>query len=100
MYLKKNDEMKAVRLLSKELRDIADRLDAGNTNVTEEDALEIFSMICNVSVSKSVAAKHLNMPVATFDKKVKKGEIPPSHKHKGITERLWYLKDIFLSIKD
>lgn len=82
------------KLLAQELRFVADKLDSGNCNITEQDALEIFDNLANVSMSKEEAASLLNMPVSTFDKKVASGQLPQSHKRKGLTERLWFRRDL------
>lgn len=85
-------------ILANELRKIADRIDSGTCDITEDDALEIMEAVGNVSISKAEAAQRLNMPVSTFDKQVASGRLPQLHKRKGITERLWYLKDIIFAI--
>ena len=42
-------------LISSHLRDIADKLDAGNTNVTEQQAIDILSSITHIALSKEEA---------------------------------------------
>ena len=81
-------------LLIKELHSLADRIDAGASEMTEDDALEIMDTIANVSMSQEESARYLNMNPRTFRYKVKEGQIPPGRKRRGITEKLWLLREL------
>lgn len=88
------DNNKVKTLLCQQLRKIADNIENGSSNISMEDSLEIISTICNVSLSKEESSHYLNMPTSTFDKQVRSGKLPESHKQRGITEKLWYLSDL------
>ncbi len=68
--------LKAIRtLLAKLLNDI----DAGNSNITEEEGKEIISMLSEIAdnrMSKYQACQYLNVSRSTFDNLVKDGFIP------------------------
>lgn len=81
-------------LLSRELRNIADKLDAGTCEVSQDDAIEIMSAISNVSLSQEESARYLNMNTSTFRKKVEAGKIAKPHKRRGLTEKLWFLHEL------
>lgn len=81
-------------LLSKELRNIADKIDAGTCEVSQDDALEIMSVISNVSLSREESARYLNMNASTFRKKVEAGKIAKPHKRRGLVEKLWFLHEL------
>ena len=82
------------KLLAKELRMLADRIDAGGSEISEDDALEIMDSIANVSMSQEESARYLNMNPRTFRYKVSNGGIPKGHKRRGITDKLWFLHEL------
>lgn len=84
------------KIIAQELRRIAARLedDAHPCEITQEDASEILASVTNVSLSQSEAASYLNMNERKFRYKVETGEIPPGKKRKGITEKLWSLREL------
>jgi len=75
-----------------------DKIDAGNSNMTEEEenqVIEIFQIINDDKISKYQARQILkNMPASTFDKHVRDGDIPRGRKRAGWNELYWYKKDI------
>jgi hypothetical protein len=75
-----------------------DKIDAGNSNMTEEEenqVIEIFQTINDEKISKYQARQILNnMPASTFDKLVLDGKIPRGRKRAGWTQLYWYKKDI------
>lgn len=81
-------------LLSRELRNIADKIDAGTCEVSQDDAIEIMAAISNVSLSQEESARYLNMNTSTFRKKVEAGKIAKPHKRRGLTEKLWFLHEL------
>lgn len=90
--------MKA-RILSFLLRELADKLDAGNTNATEDELLELcdqlsFVMNSESKLSKYQAAKLLGVNHKTFDYYVSKGYIPKGMEQQGFKEKFWYRRDI------
>ena len=81
-------------LVVRELHAIADRLDAGTSELSEDDALELMDTLANVSLSQEESARYLNMNNSTFRKKVESGKIPRGHKRRGLTEKLWFISDL------
>lgn len=75
-----------------------DKIDAGNSNMTEEEenqVIEIFQTINDDKISKYQARQILkNMPASTFDKLVRDGKLPRGRKRAGWTELYWYKRDI------
>ena len=93
--------------LSKTLRKLADDVDAGNTNASEEELIEICDMIGFVTnpeskLSKYQAIKFLGISRATFDNYVAKGLIPKGMEQQGFKEKFWYKRDLvkFKETKD
>lgn len=80
------------------LRIVAD-IDAGNSNLTEEEALYIAKVMNEVArrdvpMSKYQAYTYLNISRAQFDNLVREGKIPKGKKVPGFKELRWYKKDL------
>lgn len=81
------------------LRTFADNIEAGNTNATEGELIELcdqlaFIMNPEEKLSKYQAAKILGMSTKTFDYHVAKGNIPKPRSQQGFKEVFWYRRDI------
>lgn len=88
-----------ISVLQKLLRKIDQDIDAGNSNLTEEEALEVVEILKEYTrkdkpMSKYQAFTYLNMSRAKFDNLVKEGKLPDGHKVVGFKELFWYKKDL------
>jgi len=81
-------------LLSKALRQVADRIDAGTCEMSEQEALDLFNVIIHEAMSKERACAYLNMSRATFDNWVRLGVIPQGRKRMGWKELCWYRDEL------
>lgn len=89
------------RLLEQALNDI----DAGNSNITQEEEEKIIDVLKiinkkNKLLSKYQAYTYLNMSRASFDNKVKEGLIPKGIKVEGFKELMWRETDLKKLIKN
>lgn len=87
-------------LLQKVISDI----DAGNSNITEDEAMEMVKVIKSYTdktqkLSKYQACQKLNISRATFDNLVREGVIPRGQKVAGFKELFWIEKDLNKVIK-
>lgn len=87
-------------LLEKVINDI----DCGNSNITEDEAMEIIKVIKSYTdktqrLSKYQACKKLNVSRATFDNLVREGVIPRGEKVVGFKELFWEEKTLDEVIK-
>jgi hypothetical protein len=78
-------------LLASLLRTVADNLDAGNSNITEDEMLEICELIGNSSnpdekISKYQTAELLGVSHKTVDYYVRKRYIPHGRQEIGFKE--------------
>lgn len=80
----------AVRLL----RETADRIDAGNSNITEEEAMDIMSTLCHRAMSKEEACSHLNLSRSRFDDPTREGKLPKGRKRRGFKELVYYQDEL------
>lgn len=86
-------------LLQRTLEDI----DAGNTNISEDDAVKIIEMLQRLNskeFSKLEAANYLGVSRATFDNYIKRGWIPKGQKRLGWKELSWNKLDLDNFLKE
>ena len=88
-----------LQTIKKLLLDIVDDIDAGNTNASEEELVQIAKFLNKTMrkdkpISKYQAYTFLKMSRAKFDNKIREGLIPPGRKEPGFKELRWYKKDL------
>lgn len=91
--------MNTNELLKQSLLAIIDKLDSGNTYVSEEESLEIldhirFTVDDKSKLSKYQACKYLDISRATFDNYVRSGKLPKGRSQQGFKELFWYKSDL------
>lgn len=80
-------------LLEKILLDI----DAGNSNITEEEGKKIINTLSEITdnrMSKYQACQYLNVSRATFDNLIRDGLLPEGKRQAGFKEKYWRRTDI------
>lgn len=93
--------LKVIREL---LLKIVDNIDVGNSNLTEDEALQAISYLKELTnkekrLSKCEAYRYLNVSRATFDNYVREGKLPKGQKQAGFKELSWSYKDLNDAIK-
>ena len=88
-----------LQTIKKLLLNIVDDIDAGNTNIDEDEAIEIIKLLKesvrkDVPMSKYQAYTFLNISRATFDNLVREGKLPKGKKVAGFKELQWFKKDL------
>lgn len=88
-----------MQLVKKLMLELVDRIDKGNSNLTEEECIQAVGLLNNFTrkdegMSKYSACKYLNVSRATFDNLVKEGKIPIGKHVIGFKEKRWYAKDL------
>lgn len=88
-----------LQTIKKYLLSIVDDIDAGNSNIDEEEALRIAKMLRETvrkdnPMSKYQAYTYLNISRATFDNLVRDGKLPKGKKVPGFKELMWYKRDL------
>lgn len=86
-------------IIRKHLSQIIDDIDSGNTNLTEEEELELIGFLRKFNsrdkyISKYQAYTYLNISRAKFDNLVREGVLPRGKKVEGFKELQWSLKEI------
>lgn len=87
-----------LQTIKKLLQRVIDDIDAGNTNITEEQGIEIIHMLrefrTDKPMSKYQAYTYLNISRATFDNYVREGRLPQGKKVEGFKELMWTKKEL------
>ena len=78
---------------------IVEDIDAGNSNIDEDEAVKIIKALREYSrkdkpMSKYQAYTYLNISRATFDNLVREGKLPRGKKVAGFKELHWYKRDL------
>lgn len=81
------------------LRETADKIDAGNSNIEEQTALDICSAITHITMSKEEVCNYVNFSRSRFDDLVREGVFPKGRKLIGRKELVWYRDEIDNCIK-
>lgn len=80
------------------LKGIIDDIDAGNTNIDEDEAIKIAKTLSEFrrdnGISKYEACKYLNISRATFDNYIREGKLPKGKHKVGFKELFYYKKDL------
>lgn len=88
-----------IRLIKKYLLQMVDDIDAGNTNITEEEAIQLAATLKEYTdktkrLSKYQACQYLNVSRATFDNYVRAGKLPRGKHEAGFKELSWKKQDL------
>ena len=88
-----------LKLIKELLLKVISSIDAGNSNITEEEAIELIKVIQSYTdrdqkLSKYQACQYLNISRASFDNYVKAGILPKGKKEAGFKELFYTKKDL------
>lgn len=86
-------------IIRKLLEKIISDIDCGNSNISEDEALELTKVLQSYTdktekLSKYQACQYLNVSRATFDNYVREGLIPRGKKQAGFKELFYTKKDL------
>ena len=87
-----------LQTIRKLLIGIVNDIDAGNSNIDEDEAMQVIRMLKELRkdnpMSKYQAYTYLNISRATFDNLVREGRLPRGRKLPGFKELIWLKKDL------
>jgi predicted DNA-binding transcriptional regulator AlpA len=86
-------------VIKEQLLKIIDDIDCGNSNISEEDAVNVIKCLKKYTrkdtpLSKAQAYTYLNISRATFDNLIREGKLPKGKKQQGFKELFWFKKDL------
>lgn len=86
--------MSIIKQFTKLLRETADKIDAGNCELDDEQAIRLMKIIAHNPLSKEQAARHLHMSTSRFDTLIREGYLPKGRRKLGWKEKVWYEDEI------
>lgn len=92
--LKRKDMFDLRRLVVKYLREVADRIDGGTSEITEGEAMDILKAVAHGAMSKEQACGFLNLSRSRFDDLVREKKIPKGQKRTGFKELVWFRDEL------
>lgn len=87
------------RMIVKLLRETANSIDAGNSELTDQEAMELMSVLSHKVMSKESACIYLNISRSQFDSLVRERIIPKGRKRVGFKELVWYQDELDTAIR-
>lgn len=86
-------------MIRKYLLKLVDDIDAGNSNLTEKEAVELVGTLKRLTdrqkrLSKYEACRYINVSRATFDNYIRDGKLPRGTKEAGFRELSWSRKEL------
>lgn len=86
-------------IIKKQLVKIIQDIDAGNSNITEEEAIKFIPILQDLTnrdkrLSKYEACRYLNVSKSTFDNYVRASKLPRGKHQMGFKELSWSQKDL------
>lgn len=93
-----------LKIIRELLLKIVDNIDAGNSNISEDEAIQAIGYLKELTnkekkLSKYEACRYLNVSRATFDNYVRAGKLPRGKHEAGFKELSWSKKDLDAFIK-
>ena len=76
------------------LRDVADKIDVGTSEISATEAMDIISMLTHEPMSKEKACIFLNLSRSRFDDLVREGKLPEGRKRVGFKEKVWFRDEL------
>lgn len=86
-----------IKILRNLLQQIINDIDAGNSNISENQQLEVINLLQKLNqkeLSKTESANYIGVSKATFNNYIVKGLIPQGHKRQGFNEKSWFKTDL------
>lgn len=85
---------KLMKLLAKQMREVADKIENGTCELSETEAIDILSAISHHTMNKEEACKYLNLSRSRFDDYIREGKIPKGRKKVGDSKLYWYQDEL------
>lgn len=82
------------KLVVKYLREVAEKIDSGTSEITESQAIDVLRVIAHEAMSKEQACVYLNLSRSRFDDLVRKRKIPRGKKRVGFKEKIWWKDEL------
>lgn len=84
--------------VAKLLREVANKIDSGNCELSEDQAMDSISALSHEVLSKDEACGYLNISRSRFDDLVREGIIPRGRKRRGFKELIFYKDELDIAL--
>lgn len=81
------------KIIANTLRGYADDIELGNTNISDDEGLELISQIAHINLTKQQVADRYKVSTKTIERKESEGIIPRSHQSQ-MSKKNWYLDEL------
>lgn len=81
-------------IVVKLLRETADKIEVGNCELSDTEAMDIMSVLSHHAMSKEDACIYLNISRSRFDDLVREGKLPKGKKRRGFKELVFYQDEL------
>lgn len=85
-----------IRLMEQAIQDIK----TDNSNLTDEEAMDIMSVITHRRFNKYQACNYVGLKTSRFDDYVRAGVFPKGRKIEGSNELVWYQDELDTAIRN
>lgn len=82
------------RLVAKIMREAADKIDSDTCEMTDEEAMDLMSVLSHQAMSKEDACIYLNLSRSQFDNLIRDNKISKGKKRKGFKELVFYRDEL------
>ena len=86
------------KLVVKYLREAADKIEGGNSEISESEAIDILRIVAHESMSKEQACEYLNISRSRFDDLIREKKLPKGRKKTGYKELSWYRDELDIAV--
>ena len=87
-------KLSLTKLVTKFLRETADKIETGNCELSDSEAMDIMSILSHQAMSKEDACLYLNLSRSRFDDLVREKKLPKGKKRRGFKELVWYRDEL------
>ena len=87
------------QLVVKYMKEVADNIDAGTSEITESQAIDILRIVAHEAMSKEQACNYLNLSRSRFDDLVREKKLPKGKKEVGYKELSWYRDELDIAVR-
>ena len=91
--------LKLTKLFVKLLKETTEKIESGNCEIDEEEALNIMSILSHEPLNKEQACLYLNLSRSRFDDLIREGSLPRGRKKKGSKQLIWYKDELQQCLK-
>ena len=82
------------KIIIKMLREAADKIETGNCELSESEAMDIMSVLSHQVMSKEDACLYTNLSRSRFDDLVREGRLPKGRKRRGFKELVFFRDEL------